>query len=146
MMRVKKQLHVPYTVAEMYNLVNDIEHYPLFLPGCKTASIQARSDQELTATIGIAKKGIEYTFTTVNRLETNRRIEMRLAAGPLKQLEGVWQFNALSEGGGCVIDIDLSFSFKSKLIALTVSPFVSLMTESIMEAFLARAQYLYAKA
>jgi len=144
MIKVKKRLHVPYTTAEMYNLVNDIEHYPLFLPGCREAFIHTRSDKELTATIKVAKKGLEYALTTVNSLEANHRIEMRLVDGPFKQLEGTWQFKALSEGG-CAVDIDLAFAFKSKLFALAVGPFVSFMTDSMIEAFLARAKHLYAK-
>ena len=67
MANVKRTALVPYTAAHMYDLVNDIEAYPLFLPWCRSTTVHSRSDDEVRATIEIAKGRLQKSFTTLNR-------------------------------------------------------------------------------
>ena len=52
---VSKSALVPYTAAEMFSLVNDIESYPEFLPWCSAAQIHQRNEDEIHASISIAR-------------------------------------------------------------------------------------------
>jgi ribosome-associated toxin RatA of RatAB toxin-antitoxin module len=61
---VRKSANVPYTAEQMYDLVNDIETYPEFLPRCTGAKVFDRKDDSLTATVFLSSGKIKQTFTT----------------------------------------------------------------------------------
>ncbi|HKJ08538.1 MAG TPA: SRPBCC family protein, partial [Gammaproteobacteria bacterium] len=71
MTTISKSALVPYTPAEMFALVSDIEAYPQFLPWCRSAGITARNGDEVRATIELSKGGVEKAFTTCNRQHKN---------------------------------------------------------------------------
>lgn len=141
---VNKSALVPYTAAEMYDLVNDIESYPEFLPWCKTSTVLQRSDDEVRASLELARGGIQKTFTTHNRLQRNKMIEMRLVDGPFRQLEGFWRFQELNAENSKVM-LDMEFEFSSKLLSMTVGPVFSQITNSLVDAFTHRAIQVYGK-
>ena len=73
---------VPYTVEQMYALVDDVETYPEFLPWCTDADIKTRSTEELVASLTIGYSGLNSGFMTRNRLEPPDRMSMTLLDGP----------------------------------------------------------------
>jgi len=135
---------VPYTAAEMYVLVDDIDAYPLFLPWCRSSKVLSRDDDEVSARIEMAKSGIHKSFTTRNRLQKNKMIEMRLVEGPFRQLEGFWRFESLGEKG-CKILLDLEFEFSNKILKLTVGPVFDQIANTLVDAFCERAIDVYGK-
>lgn len=135
---------VPYSAAEMYVLVDDIDSYPLFLPWCKSSKVLSRDDDEVRARIEMAKSGIHKSFTTRNRLQKNKMIEMRLVEGPFRQLEGFWRFETLGEKG-CKILLDLEFEFSNKILKLTVGPIFDQIANTLVDAFCKRAIDVYGK-
>jgi len=139
---IKKNVLVPYTPAQMFDLVNKIEDYPEFLPWCKATTVYSRSEDEVRASVLIAKSGIQYTFTTLNRLQKDKRIDISLLEGPLRTLEGFWLFEARGEGE-CQVSFDLKFEFLNKLVSLTVGPILQKVTETFVEAFCNRAKIIY---
>ena len=78
---------------------------------------KASSDDEVKATVVISHSGLNKAFTTCNRLQKNKMIEMRLLEGPFKHLEGFWRFDILDERA-CKVSLDLEFEFKNRLIGL----------------------------
>ena len=77
MTTINKSALVPYTPAEMFALVDDIDAYPEFLPGCRRTEVHSRSADEVRATIELSKGGVEKAFTTCNRSQPNKMIEVR---------------------------------------------------------------------
>ncbi len=144
MAMIHRSAFVPFTCAQMYDLVNDIEQYPQFLPWCPNTEILSRSEQEIKATIHFAKGALAKSFTTENRLTPNQRVEMRLLEGPFRQLEGVWQFESIA-GQGSRVTLNLSFEFNNKLLAFALGPFFHQIAASMVESFTKRAQQIYAK-
>ena len=142
-MIVKKRLILPYTAEQMYALVNAIESYPAFLPYCHSTVVYTRSTESVKAKICLAKGGVSYAFTTSNKLQKNQQIEIELIEGPFKTLHGVWQFVDLPAGGSTV-EVEISFSFRSKLMAFSIGPFIPLISDKVLEAFTSRAKELYA--
>ncbi len=86
MATVKKSALVLYSAAEMYALVDDIEAYPQFLPWCRSTQILSRSEDEVRATIEMVKGGVHKSFTTSNRMQKHKMIDIRLLEGPFKRL------------------------------------------------------------
>lgn len=142
MTSINKSALVPYSPAQMFALVDGIEAYPEFLPWCKSTRILSRSEDEVRATIELSKGGVEKAFTTCNRNQKNKMIEMRLIEGPFKRLEGFWRFDALGDDG-CKVSLDLEFEFASRILGMVVGPVFSQIANSLVDSFQQRAVDVY---
>lgn len=144
MTTISKSALVPYTPAEMYALVSDIPSYPEFLPWCRGAVVHAETDDEVRATLDLAKGGVEKSFTTLNRRHRNKIIEMRLVEGPFRKLEGFWRFDPLGEHG-CKVSLDLEFEFASRMLGMVVGPVFHQVANTLVDSFQQRAVAVYGK-
>jgi len=142
MANIDRSALVPYSAAEMYALVDDIDAYQSFLPWCKTSRILSRDEDVVRGSLELSKAGIEKSFTTCNRVQKNKMIEMRLEEGPFHHLEGFWRFDALDEQA-CKISLLMEFEFSSKILALTVGPVFNQVANSLVDAFCKRAVEVY---
>ena len=140
---ISRNALVPYTVEELYRLVDDIESYAEFLPWCKSTNVVSRDDNEVKASIEIARGSLNKSFTTLNRMQRNKIIEMRLIKGPFKQLEGFWRFDSLKDPSASKISLDLEFEFESKIIAFAVGSVFNQIGNSMVDAFCKRAVEVY---
>jgi ribosome-associated toxin RatA of RatAB toxin-antitoxin module len=142
MTTIHKSALVPYSAEQMYTLVDDIPAYPEFLPWCSSSKEINRGENEVKASLDIAHSGVHKSFTTRNRLEINKTIEMQLVEGPFKRLHGIWRFEPLGDAGSKVM-LDLEFEFSSKLLGMTFGPLFSKIASSLVDAFIQRAQKVY---
>ncbi len=140
---ISRNALVHYSVDEMYALVDNIESYAEFLPWCRSTTIISRDENEVTASIEIARGALNKTFSTLNRLQKNKMIEMRLVKGPFKHLQGYWRFDALKDNKASKISLDLDFEFESKLIALAAGSIFNSIANSMVDAFCKRAIEVY---
>jgi len=139
---VKKSRTVPYTCEQMYNLVNDIERYGEFLPYFSDSVVHHRDADEVQATLSISAAGFNKSFTTRNRLQVNKMIEIRLVDGPFSHLEGFWRFDDTPEG--CLISFDIEFTVAGSLFSMLLGPVFEQVTDKMVDAFCDRAKALYA--
>ncbi len=144
MTSISKSALVLYSPAQMFTLVDGIEAYPEFLPWCRTTNVLSRTDDEVRATIELSKGGVEKAFTTCNRNQKNKMIEMRLVEGPFRRLEGFWRFDALGDEG-CKVSFDLEFEFASRMLDMVVGPVFSQIANSLVDSFHRRAVEIYGK-
>lgn len=143
MTQISRNALVPYSVEEMYQLVDDIESYAQFLPWCRSTDVISRDHDEVHATIEIARGALHKSFTTLNRMQRNKIIEMRLVKGPFKHLEGYWRFDALKDNTASKISLDLEFEFESRLVAFAASSVFNQIANSMVDAFCKRAVEVY---
>jgi len=144
MSSISKSALVPYRAEQMYKLVDNVPDYPQFLPWCGGAEEISRNDDEVKASVLISHSGINKSFTTRNRLQKNKMIEMELVNGPFKHLHGFWRFEALSDTA-CKVSLDLEYEFSSKLLGLVVGPVFNQIANSMVDSFCQRADTLYGK-
>lgn len=144
MTTVSRMALMPYSAGEMYDLVDNIEAYPRFLPWCKSATVLSRSDDEVRANLELSRGGINKSFTTCNRMQRNKIIEMRLVEGPFNHLEGFWRFEYLGDLA-CKVSLDLEFEFSSRLLSLTVGPVFNQIAGTLVDSFCQRAVDVYGK-
>ena len=142
MTTINRQALVSYSAENMFDLVDDIDSYPAFLPWCSSAKVLSRDEDEVRAAIELSKGKLRKSFTTCNRLQKGKMIEMRLVEGPFKHLEGFWRFEAL-EGGASKVSLDLDFEFSNKLVAMAVGPVFNQIANTLVDAFVVRAKELY---
>ena len=133
---------VPYSSEQMYALVNDIELYQEFVPYCASSVVHAKDDQEIRATLTLSAKGMKKSFTTLNRLQKDRMMEIHLIDGPFKQLEGFWKFEVRGDACSEVI-LDLEFELSNKMLAMVFGPVFQQAAGSLVEAFVVRAREIY---
>jgi ribosome-associated toxin RatA of RatAB toxin-antitoxin module len=142
--RIQKSALVSYSAEQMYALVADIEAYGEFLPWCGGARIQSRTPESVTASIAIAYRGVNQSFTTRNLLAPGRGMTMQLVDGPFKQLHGHWRFEPLDDSA-CKVTLDLDFEFSNRLLGLAVGPVFESIAGSLVDSFHARAKTVYGK-
>jgi ribosome-associated toxin RatA of RatAB toxin-antitoxin module len=138
---IQESLEVPYTVAEMYELVNHIEAYKEFLPWCTESKIVHQDADTIQAKLTLSKGGLSRSFTTANRLQKNKMIEISLVNGPFHHLEGFWSFEPTGEG--CRVHLNLEFEFSSKFLVFTFSHVFEQIAHKLIQAFSARAEQIY---
>jgi ribosome-associated toxin RatA of RatAB toxin-antitoxin module len=139
---VDRSALVPYTPQEMFALVSDIESYPRFLPWCSGARILSRDIDEVRASIEFAVRGVTRSFTTRNRHQVNKMIEMHLVDGPFSRLDGFWRFDPLGEEGS-TIALFLEYDFSNRVLGLVVGPIFGQIANTLVDAFQQRAVEVY---
>jgi ribosome-associated toxin RatA of RatAB toxin-antitoxin module len=142
MRTIHRSALVSHTPREMFELVNNIEAYPQFLPWCSDARVLARDDQQIRAQLKLAKRGMETSFTTLNLLQRDRQVEMRLLEGPFRKLQGLWRFEPV-DASACRVSLDMAFELSSKIMALTLGPVFEEAANHLVDAFLGRADEVY---
>ncbi len=142
MNKLKRNAIVPFSARQMFELVNSIEEYPRFLPWCSSSKIVNRSDEEIVAALEINWKGIHKSFSTRNQLYPYDRIVMTLVNGPLKRMDGIWQFHELNEQA-CNVELDLEFEFAGGFIDRFFQPVFQHIANTLVDAFCKRAAELY---
>jgi ribosome-associated toxin RatA of RatAB toxin-antitoxin module len=139
---VDRSALVPYTSQEMFELVSDIEAYPRFLPWCRGARILTREVDEVRASIEFAVGGVTKSFTTRNRHQVNKMIEMHLVDGPFNRLDGFWRFDPLGAEGS-KIALFLEYGFSNRVLGLVVGPIFGQIANTLVDAFQQRAVEIY---
>lgn len=134
---------LPFTPAQMYDLVADIEKYPLFLPWCSGARIRERRDNIVVADLMISFKIYRERFTSKVTLQAPDRIDTVFSEGPFKHLQNRWVF--LPDPGGCLVDFFVEFEFKSKILDKLISVLFNEAVHRMVKAFENRAQALYGR-
>lgn len=141
---IRRSQKEPFSAKQMYQLVNDVDSYPQFLPWCKGSRIIKSTPNMMEASILIAKGPLNKWFTTRNNLIEDEKITLSLVDGPFKHLNGEWRFNDLPDGSSEVhLMIDFDFSFGPARLLLT--PIFENIAGSMVSAFSAQAKVRYGK-
>lgn len=143
MRHVERSAIVPFSAEAMFDLVADVESYPLFLPGCTGARIHSREADTVQASIALAQGPLKTEFCTVNVQERPRRITMALQQGPFSELSGVWEFMPLGTEGSRVT-LKVSFAFANRVTDLLLGPPFEALCNQLVDAFVRRARVVHA--
>lgn len=143
MHRVDRSILVPYSPAQMFDLVRDVASYPQFLPWCpSTRVVPGPQPEVIEARVDIAYLGVHSHFTTRNEHVFPREIRLTLLDGPFRELRGVWRFAGLGEHA-CKVTLELEYGFSAGLLGRAIAPVFEKVANSLIDAFAARAQALY---
>ena len=142
MTQIDRSALVFHSVEQMFDVVNNVHLYPEFLPWCASSEIITDTPEEMVATLLLAKAGLKYSFTTCNKLQKPALIEFELVEGPFEHLSGQWKFIALNDEA-CKVNLSMSFDFSGKIAAFAMSKVFSQVANTMVEAFVQRADDLY---
>ena len=133
--------HVPHLPERMYELVNDLEAYPRFLPN--VSAMQVTRDRGTTEDVRYARMTIRFgpvTQSYTSRVTSDagaRTITASAVDGPFAYLESKWSFEP--EGEGTRVRFDIDFKISNPLIATVAEPAFASKQDEIVEAFLTEA-------
>ncbi|HCP78602.1 MAG TPA: ubiquinone-binding protein, partial [Pusillimonas sp.] len=136
---VQRSVLVPYTCAQMFDLVAEVDKYPQFMPWCGGASVQSRDEHGMQATITISFAGIRQSFTTRNEHDYPRQITFNLVDGPFSELTGKWEFVELSPDA-CKVVYTMQYAFANRGLERVVGPVFNRIASSFIDSFTQRAQ------
>jgi coenzyme Q-binding protein COQ10 len=142
---------VKHSAAEMFELVADIEKYPLFLPLCTGLRIRKRAEDEqgrqvLTADMSVGYKAIRETFTS--RVVLDRaamEILVTYIDGPFSKLDNRWTFRDAETGGGASSDVIffIDYEFRNRMLGVLMGGMFETAFRRFAEAFERRAAIVY---
>jgi ribosome-associated toxin RatA of RatAB toxin-antitoxin module len=142
MTKIDRSALVFHTTQQMFDVVNDVQFYPDFLPWCAASDVRSHSEHEMVACLYLAKAGLKYSFTTRNTLVSPTKIEFELVQGPFKHLVGQWQFAPLDETA-CKVNLSLNFEFSNKVASFAMEKVFTQVANTMVEAFVQRASEVY---
>ncbi len=139
---VKKSALVAHSAKQMFDLVYDVGSYPRFLPWCHATQVISEGPDQICGRIEVARLGIHQTFSTCNRFERDRRMDIALLDGPFRRLHGGWRFTPL-RADACKVELELEFEFSGRLIDKAFGAVFHQIANSLVDAFCKRADEVY---
>ncbi len=145
MLNISKSVITPFTPAQMYALVSDIENYKNYLPWCPSSQVLKREGNKVTGRVDISYLKVKAHFTTENINCENQRIDLSLVDGPFKHLKGHWLFTPLGTTG-CKIEFKLDYAFSNFIIQKVIGTVFEMVIKNIVDSFVKKAHEIYRKA
>jgi len=130
---------VPYSAESMFDLIEQAEFYPEFLPWCVGATILERCDDWVAARVDFSYLHVRFGFRTRNPKRRPEWLQVRLVEGPFRHFQADWQLTQLGHVG-CKINFDLSYEVADGVLDKIAVRAVDLVSRSMMDAFVKRAE------
>jgi coenzyme Q-binding protein COQ10 len=133
---------LPYSAEQMFDLVADVARYGEFLPWVVATRVRSNSDTEMVADMLVGFKSLREKFTSKVVKQRPSRIEVIYVDGPMRDLDNVWTFRNLPEGGS-EVDFCVDFSFRNKMFEMLAGQYFDRAFRKMVAAFEERAHQLY---
>ena len=138
MNKIFKEENINVNLPIIFNLINDVENYPSFLPWCINTEVNRETSDRMVGKIYISKNFIKWDFTTKNKIVEEKSIELSLVDGPFKNLDGKWSFTKIDENNTRV-SLEINYEFKNSLIEISIEPIFTSIMNSILQSFIDQA-------
>ncbi|MBD3730600.1 MAG: type II toxin-antitoxin system RatA family toxin [Sphingomonadales bacterium] len=139
---IREIRRLPWSAAQMYALVADVGRYAEFLPWVVATRVKSDSESEMIADMLVGFKAIREKFTSRVEKVPGQRIEVHYVDGPLRDLDNLWLFTQLADGG-CEIDFSVDFTFRNAVFEKLAGQYFDRAFRKMVSAFEERAQQLY---
>lgn len=133
---------MPYTQEQIFDLIADIEQYPVFLPWCTAARIRSHDGNILIADLVVGFKMVRETFTSRVELDRPKKVNVTYAEGPFIYMNNHWVLEQ-SLDGGTIVDFYIDFEFRSKILQKIMGTLFNEAVRLMVSAFQKRAAVLY---
>ena len=137
-----------HSATDMFNLVADVEHYPEFVPLCRSLRVRKRSTdgegrEVIVANMTVAYKLIRETFTSRVTLDRNKlEILVEYLEGPFQKMNNRWAFRPTGEAA-CEVEFFIAYEFRSRALGLLMGAIFDAAFHRFSAAFERRADQVY---
>ncbi len=139
---IRETRRLPYSAEQMFDLVADVARYPEFLPWVVATRVRSDDGSEMLADMLVGFKALREKFTSRVIKHRPDRLEVIYIDGPMRDLDNLWQFRPLPDGG-CEIDFCVEFTFKNKMFEMLAGQYFDRAFRKMVAAFETRADTLY---
>jgi coenzyme Q-binding protein COQ10 len=139
---IREVRRLPYSAEQMFALVADVGRYHEFLPWVVAARVRSDSEHEMVADLLVGFKSLREKFTSKVLKHRPDRIEVIYLDGPMRDLDNVWTFTALQDGG-CEVDFHVEFTFRNAMFEALAGQYFDRAFRRMVGAFEERAGKLY---
>lgn len=144
MRQVRRSALVAVSRELMFDIINDVERYPEFVPWCSEAKVVSRTGDEVVATLHIRKGLLRTHFTTRNTLRRPDAITLALVEGSFRRFSGEWRLERIDDAEGqpmgCRVTLELSFELAGALAGALFESVFEHAAGTLVDAFVARAR------
>lgn len=135
---------VPYSTEQMFDLIEQVEHYPEFLPWCTRTQLVERTDAIVVATVEVGFRELHVRVTTRNEKRRPEWMAIHMQDGSFRQFFGEWRLLPLGTLG-CRIDFTLRYELALHAEKLA-GPLIDHAANQMVDAFVRRAETVYGDA
>jgi coenzyme Q-binding protein COQ10 len=141
---------VGHSPSDMFNLVADVDKYPLFVPLCEALRVRRREEGRdgrmvVVADMTVAYKVFRETFGSKVTLDRpNLKILVEYLEGPFSHLENRWTFKDHGKGG-CIVEFYIDYAFRSRTLSFLMGSMFDAAFRRFAEAFERRADAVYGR-
>ena len=139
---IRETRRLPYSAEQMYDLVADVARYGEFLPWVVATRVRSDNESEMIADMLVGFNALREKFTSRVLKQRPQRIEVIYVDGPMRDLDNVWEFRPLLDGG-CEIEFMVSFTFRSAVFEKLAGAYFDRAFRKMVSAFETRAEALY---
>lgn len=163
----KEQQVLNYTVKQIYDVIIDIEDYPLFVPWCSGARIVEKKKNQMMADLNVSFAVLKEKYRSVVLFEKPKMynnskralITTKMVDGPLYNIDTRWEISSCNNDYDCgddnnianhhdngnesVLILYINFEFNNKLLASVANIWFEKACNKIKDAFLLRMEELY---
>ena len=140
-MLVQRSLLMPYSTTAMFDVIEQAEHYPRFIPWCTHAQILERTDDFVAAILTMRVAGLSLSLETRNPKRRPQWLALRMVRGPLRRFTGEWNLIALG-ADACRIEFALDYEVGDPLVQRVAGPWFARMADTMVDAYVVRAEHL----
>ena len=137
-MELERSVLLPYSVQDIFDLIETAENYPQFLPWCTAVTLLERSDDWVAARLEFSYLKLRFGFQTRNPKQRPDWLLVRLVDGPFEHFQGAWALKPLGLLG-CRVSFTVSFEIADGVFDNLAAPVVDRVAREMVDAFVKRA-------
>jgi coenzyme Q-binding protein COQ10 len=146
---------VSHSAADMFALVCNVEAYPQFVPLCEGMKVRRRTEKapgviELVVEMEVGFKAICERYTSRVTCDSNTLdVKVDYMDGPFRKLDNRWSFREEAPGPDgkprSLVEFYIAYEFKSLALGLLMGAMFDRAFQKYADAFVARADAIYAR-
>jgi len=138
---VRRTALIGYPAESTFDLIEQAERYPEFLPWCAGATILARDESVVAARLTVDYRGLRFDLTTRNPKRRPHWLAIRMEKGPFRRFDGEWHIRELG-AEACKIEFELRYQFEGALVGKLADTVFGHIADTMVDAFAQRADRL----
>ncbi len=134
MKTIQRSIEIQAAHHNIYNIVADIEQYPIFLPWCESSEIIQNHSNIVIAKLSLNLFGFRTSITTENQMQKPENIKMTLKSGPFRKFNASWLFEPKS-ASTTQVTYTMNYQLINPLVEKIIEKNIDLFIDQLMRSF-----------
>tara|TARA_Y100000031_G_scaffold99424_1_gene108956 strand:- start:1172 stop:1612 length:441 start_codon:yes stop_codon:yes gene_type:complete len=131
---IQRSIEIQAAHHNIYNIVADIEQYPIFLPWCESSEIIQNHSNIVIAKLSLNLFGFRTSITTENQMQKPENIKMTLKSGPFRKFNASWFFEPKS-ASTTQVTYTMNYQLINPLVEKIIEKNIDLFIDQLMRSF-----------